>query len=60
MRTSENSVKAKFAEFTHQEDKRCMLAFLKMVADFSRGRAGKRIGYLLLKTRPHYASHLAT
>jgi hypothetical protein len=37
--TSENSVKAKFAEFPHQEDMRCMLAFLKSGADFLRGCA---------------------
>ena len=34
-RTAENSVKAKFAEFTDQDDKRCMLTSLKMDADFS-------------------------
>jgi hypothetical protein len=37
VRTSENSVKAKFVEFFYHEDKRCMLVSLKMDADFSRG-----------------------
>jgi hypothetical protein len=35
--TSENSVTAKFAEFTYQEDKQCMLVFTKLGADFSKG-----------------------
>ena len=52
--TSENSVKAKVAEFTYQEDKRCMLARLKSSADFLRGCAGKRIGHLLFATHPHH------
>ena len=34
-----DSFKAKFAGFTYQEDKRCMLVSLKLVADFSRGCA---------------------
>src|SRR5215213_9540755 len=36
-RTPENSVKAKFAEFTYQDDKRYMLVSLKLGADFERG-----------------------
>ena len=38
--------------FAHDRDKRCMLAFLKPVADFSRGCAGERVGYLLFATHP--------
>ena len=50
--TSENSVKAKVAEFTYQEDKRCMLARLKSSADFSRGLADRGISHLLFATHP--------
>jgi len=32
-----------------------MLAFLKLVADFARSYAGRRIGHLLLATHPHPA-----
>src|SRR5215216_7503179 len=35
------------------EAKRCMLVSLKLGADFSRRRAGKRIGHLLFVTHPH-------
>src|SRR5215216_6022340 len=55
-RTSENSVKAKFVERHHSEDKRCMLASLKSGADFSRGCAGRRIGNLLFATHPHHVA----
>ena len=52
-RTPENSVKAKFAESIYQEDKRCMLVSLRVGADFSRGCASMRLGYILLATHPH-------
>jgi hypothetical protein len=35
-----------------------MLAFLKLVADFSRGCAGRRIGHLLFATHPHLPHNL--
>ena len=42
-----------FPEFIDQRNKRCMLVFLKPGADCSRGRAGMRLGYILLATHPH-------
>jgi hypothetical protein len=54
-RTSQNSVKPKFAEFTYQGDKRCTIAFLKMVADFSRGRAHPAMQPPISATHPHPA-----
>jgi hypothetical protein len=51
-RTPENSVKAKFAEFTYQDDKRCMLAFPRLVADFSKGRAHLTARPLTSTTHP--------
>jgi hypothetical protein len=51
--TSENSVKAKFAEFTYHEDKRCMLAFLKLVADFSSGCAHPAMRPPIPATHPY-------
>jgi hypothetical protein len=50
--TSENSVKAKVAEFTYQEDKRCMLARLKSSADFSKGCAHLAMQPPLSATHP--------
>src|SRR5215211_4410173 len=52
-RTSQNSVKPKFAEFTYQGDKRCTIAFLKMVADFSRGCAHQAMRPPISATHPH-------
>jgi hypothetical protein len=34
---------ANFGAFTYQEDKRCMLAFLKSGADFSKRRAARSV-----------------
>src|SRR5215203_4320467 len=52
-RTSENPIKAKFAEFTYHEDKPCMLAFLKLAADFSRGCACPAPRDSISMTHPH-------
>ena len=38
------------------EIKRCMLASLRLAADFSRGCAGRRIGNLLFATHPHHVA----
>jgi hypothetical protein len=44
-----------FRRLTYQEDKRCMLVLMKLAADFSRGCAGKRIGFSLFATHPTLA-----
>jgi hypothetical protein len=54
-RTSEDSVMATFAESTYQEDKRCMLVFEILGADFSTGCAPSGIRPALLLTHPHHA-----
>jgi hypothetical protein len=46
----ENAVKPKFVERQHDEDKRCMLVFLKPGTDFSRGCADGAISHPILKT----------
>src|SRR5215203_7198597 len=51
-RTSQNAVKAKFAEFTYHEDKPCMLARLKSAADFSRGCAHQQCNRPFLRPAP--------
>jgi hypothetical protein len=50
LRVSFSERRTDLPKFTYEGDKRCMLMFLKLVVDFWRRCAGRRIGHLLFAT----------